>query len=107
MSHYYVFVRTDIPLADQICQVSHASVLAGKRFQLPNNCNLVLLQVKDKEALLKVSDKLNKLEIQHVIHHEPDDDMQETCLASQVVPQDQRRFFSNYPLWKSDLVSMK
>lgn len=58
--HFYVFVRQDISVADQVCQVAHACVEAGKRFGHPESTNLVLLSVKDKAALLEVAAKCER-----------------------------------------------
>lgn len=98
--HFYVFIRTDIPLADQMCQVAHAAALAGKWFQLPNNCNLVLLQVKDKPSLLAAADRLAETGIKFAVNLEPDDDMGETAIATQSIGAEQRKALSSYPLWR-------
>jgi len=98
--YYYVFVRKDLSHADAMCQVSHASALAGKSFALPEGCNLVLLQVADKQALLKVIDLLKLKNIKYEFHDEPDDNLGLTCVATEGIYHEKRRFLSNFPLWK-------
>lgn len=50
--YVYCFVRTDIPIADQIVQVGHACIEAGKRFQHPDNTHLVLLNMPNQDKLV-------------------------------------------------------
>ena len=98
--YFYVFVRQDIPLADQLCQVAHACLAAGKRFRHPNHTNLVLLSVPDLPALKEVEDRCVKHQVGYFINFEPDDDMQETSIATEPVAGERRRLFSQYRLWK-------
>lgn len=97
--YFYVVVRKDIPLPDQICQVAHASADAGRLFAIPADCNLVLLQVKNKEQLEKLALKLTEIELQHTVQDEPDDEMGHTALATCVVSEEQRRLFRKFRLW--------
>lgn len=52
--HVYVFVRRDLPLADQMVQVAHVCLEAGQAFCVPRHCPLVLLEVADEPALRRV-----------------------------------------------------
>lgn len=99
--YVYVVVRSDIPTEDVACQVAHACLEAGKQFAHPAHTNLVLLSVPNKAALLEVAEKLTRNRVDHFINTEPDDDMQETSLATGVVKGSTRRLFSSMPLWKS------
>lgn len=48
----YVFVRKDIPLADQLVQVGHVCLEAGSSFGPASGTPfMVLLEVKDSEHL--------------------------------------------------------
>lgn len=98
--YFYVFVRTDIPPADQMCQAIHAAATAGKWFKHANTTNLVCLGVPSLDELKKVEDKCSKHDIQFFTHFEPDDDLKECALATATVFDEKRRVFSGYPLWK-------
>lgn len=99
--YFYVIVRTDLTLADQICQVAHACVEAGKQFGIPEHCNLVLLSVPDRASLLAVAEKLERNRVDKFVNFEPDDDLRETALATCAVTGSTRRLFSSMPLWKA------
>lgn len=98
--YFYVFIRVDIPIQDQMCQVAHAAALAGKQYHIPNACNLVLCQVPDEAALNKIADTLAEKKIHFSEHHEPDDNMGFTCLATQAIEGEKRKPLMWYPLWK-------
>ncbi len=51
--YLYCFIRTDISTADQIVQVGHACIEAGKRFQYPENTHLILFEVKSQQKLVE------------------------------------------------------
>lgn len=96
--HYYVFVRRDIPIADQACQISHASALGGRDFGYPDGCNLVLLQVESREALLEVAKLLEENEIKFCLHDEPDDEIGPAAIATEMITE-KRRKLSRFKLW--------
>jgi len=50
--YIYIFVRQDIPLADQIVQTGHSCQESGAKFGCPENCHLVLLSCKNEHDLL-------------------------------------------------------
>ena len=54
----YIFVRTDISLAQQLVQASHAAILATNELKNPSLSSVVLIGVKDKNELYKVADRL-------------------------------------------------
>lgn len=95
----YVFVREDIPIADQIVQVGHACIDAGRDFKHPENTRMVLLSVVDERRLLKVQSLLDQNHINYRIYYEPDDDMRYTALATRTIRGHERDLFSKYKLW--------
>lgn len=99
-THWYCFVRTDIPLEDQACQIAHACAGAGKRFLIDDNCNLVLLGVKDQKQLLEAVAVATNNQIRKYLNHEPDDDMGYTAFATEAIEQYQRLCFRPYRIWK-------
>lgn len=97
--HYYVAVRTDIPIEDQVCQVAHAARLAGKRFKHKASTHLVLLQVDNLDALENLMTELSG-RVGFESHYEPDDDMGFTALATDTVEPESRKLFRKYRLWR-------
>lgn len=98
--HHYMFVRMDIPVANQMCRVIHAGVFVGQRFQIPRACNLVLIGVKDKDALFDVWDICAREGIRTASHVEPDDGMGLCAIGTEIVPEEKRKLFRGMPLWK-------
>ena len=97
--YFYIAIRTDLPLADQMCQVAHVATDAGRYFGVHEKCNLVLLQVKNREALFKLERMLTKNQIQHTMQVEHDDERKETALATGMVFGETRRLFRKYRIW--------
>lgn len=94
----YVFIRTDIPIADQLCQVGHVCLEAGKVFSPPNHTHIVVLAVKDESSLMKLSTRLEGEQIKFVNFYEPDDDMGITSIATEVL-YDRKEVFKRHRLW--------
>lgn len=97
--YFYLFVRKDLPVADQACQIAHAAAEAGKLFQIPDHCFLVLLHVENKSELLAVAERIAKHDIRLHMNVEPDDDMLETALCTEAITKAQRGFLRGYKLW--------
>jgi hypothetical protein len=96
-----VFVRTDIPLADQIVQVGHACFSAGLKCQISDEeVNLVLLSMDSEKQLLASLGALNAAGIKYVVFHEPDDEMGYTAACTEPLTGTYRREFHNYQLWR-------
>lgn len=104
--YIYTIIRKDIPLADQIVQTAHSAFNAGMAelkygasldYETPA---LVLLQVPNEEALLALHEKLKAKGIVHSTFHEPDDNMGWTSITTVSVEDDDRKIFSNLPLWR-------
>lgn len=51
----YCFIRTDIPIEDQIVQTAHACLESGKMFQHPDNTHIVLLSLKSESKLIETA----------------------------------------------------
>ncbi len=94
----YVFVRTDIPLADQIVQVGHACLEAGNKFG--KSGYLIVLQVRSQDRLLEALEHVEQHDIKSVLFYEPDDEMGYTAFCTQTVVGEQRKYFKKYKLWK-------
>jgi hypothetical protein len=99
-----VFVRQDIPLAQQIVQSNHATFELARRLPHPQNLNetpsCIVIGVPDKTALFRVIEKLRRHDIAHELFYEPDFDMGLSAVATVPLVQEQRRVLSNYRLWR-------
>ena len=106
----YVFVRTDITLAQQGVQAAHAAVEAGARFYEPAKhgvASLILLQLSDLRALGKAQDALAVAGIDFTTFHEPDQDqarapgtpMGLSALATRPMLAHEWEFFRRWRLW--------
>jgi hypothetical protein len=97
-------VRQDISLAQQIVQSNHATFEVARRTasNLTDIPSCIVIGVPDKNALLRVCEKLNKHNIQHHTFYEPDFNMGLSAVATVPLEQEQRRFLSNYRLWREE-----
>ena len=103
----YALVRTDIPLADQLVQVGHVCLEAGKRFSLPEQpCHLVLVTVASEEHLLQVVARIEMSGIRCALFYEPDDRMGYTAACTEAIQAQQRRLFRSFQLWSSKGVEL-
>lgn len=101
--YVYILVRTDIPLAQQMVQASHAALEAGFAFNAPHEpAHLVMLAVSDAASLLEASAHLDRYAIEHKLFFEPDDDMGHSALATRPVHGAERRLLRGYPLHRPE-----
>lgn len=101
--HIYSIIRKDIPLADQIVQTAHSAFHAGEQYGtgVPKAIpSLILLEVKNQEELIALSQKLDANEIGYNMFFEPDDDFGYTSLTTMPLNQHSRKLFSNLRLWR-------
>jgi hypothetical protein len=104
MLYNYVFVRKDIPIADQLVQVGHACLKAGYTFPCPTGEPfMVLLGLKDSQELEDTKEYLKAYEIEFVTFYEPDENMGETAICTTYVSSWQRKIFEEYELWTLDI----
>lgn len=80
--YVYVLVREDLPPAAQAVQACHAAMSAARLSPSMDQERLVLLQVKDRDHLLRCAEKLSSRGIDFSIFFEPDHDWGETALAT-------------------------
>jgi hypothetical protein len=99
-----VFVRQDIPLAQQLVQSNHATFEVARRLPASNldeTPSCIVIGVPDKTALFRVIEKLSKNDIAHHTFYEPDFNMGLSAVATAPLEQEQRRVLSNYKLWRT------
>lgn len=66
----YVFVREDLSQAQQVVQACHACLRRG--LDTPESTHLVLVGVKDEDALVSVAKTLQREGVWHRVFFEPD-----------------------------------
>lgn len=103
-----MLVRTDLPLAQQLCQAVHAAHEAGIRHGNPEVVSsVVVCAVPNERALLEARERLDHRGIQSYLFREDGDTItppteydQATALATEPLEHQRRKILSNYPLWK-------
>jgi len=87
-------------LADQIAQVGHACLEAGRRFeQPPTPTNLVVLAVASRSALEAALEAGRLAGVRTAAFIEPDRDLGLTAACSEPVAGQARRCFGRFALW--------
>ncbi len=99
-AYTYVFVRTDLPAADQIVQVGHACLEAGSKFDQPKApCHLVLFGISSEARLCEAAAWLEAAGIRSTAFFEPDDALGYTALCTEPVQGGTRRSLKRFKLW--------
>lgn len=107
-----MFIRTDIPLAQQIVQANHstlhAGLLAGQSgHSYEQTPSIVLLQISNEAKLLKAHTRITSTGITCVLFREPDFNLGYlpgfTSFATIPVAEELRAEFRQYRLWRSSL----
>ena len=96
----YIFIRQDIPIADQLVQACHSCAEAGKSFLPDPHTHMVLIGIKNQEQLLNITNILKDNNIRYEIFWEPDDNMHHTAICTEPIKGEQRKLFKKYKLWK-------
>jgi hypothetical protein len=100
LAYAYVLVRTDLLLAQQIVQVGHACVEAGRRFEWPAEpCNLVVLAVPSLGDLECAVHRIELEGVPTVVFRENDRGLEPTAACTAPVPRSLRRVFRRFSLW--------
>ena len=101
-----MFVRTDLPLCDQIVQVGHVCLEAGSGFAIPAGCRLVVLAAPNRASLLTCLDLCRERGIGCLPFIEPAavDDLAEepmglTAICTEPLTDAQRKHLRRFPLW--------
>ncbi|MNR71488.1 hypothetical protein D3C71_21140 [compost metagenome] len=101
-TYVYALIRRDIPLSQQLVQVGHAALEAGRHHYGQDDpiASFIVLEVPDREALMTAAGKLQKNGIEHTVFFEPDFGMGQSALASRPVSGKERHVFRRWPLWR-------
>lgn len=102
--HFYVLIRKDLPLPQQIVQSIHAAYEAAGKFDddTSQTHSTVLCQTTDENGLIKAANKLDFSGIRYHLFQEPDIGNQPTALCTEPITPDRRRIFSNWKLWREE-----
>lgn len=103
-----MFIRTDIPIAQQIVQSNHASLEAGLKAgqsnQYSQTSSIILIAIKNEYQLKKAYEQITAQGIPCEIFFEPDSHLGYppgyTSFATLPVTEDQRPAFRKYRLWQ-------
>jgi hypothetical protein len=88
-------------VADQIVQVGHACLEAGRQFEQPQApCRLVVLSVSSAQQLQAVVEQLELIGVRCAIFYEPDDNLGLTAACTEPITGIIRRAFRRFPLWQ-------
>ena len=102
--HFYVFVRKDLSLPQQIVQSIHAAYEAALHITENDGeiNSTVLCQAESEKQLLEISEYLDYRGIKHKTFVEPDIGHQHTSIATEPLTKKQRKYLSKFPLWKEE-----
>ena len=95
-----MFIRTDLPIEQQIVQAAHAALEAGRDLEKPKSIShLILLKVDSQDELIKISEDLTRLNIQYHMFYEPDYNRGYTSIATEPI-YDRNPYFFKHSLYK-------
>ena len=97
--YMYVFVRTDMSAAQQIVQAAHATYDAGQKFEKTKELHLILFGVKGQDELIRASERIGTLGVDHCMFYEPDYDTGYTAIATEPLYGADRHVMRRYDLY--------
>lgn len=98
---FYVLVRKDISQAQQMVQAVHAAAEAARQHYRPEQgiASAIVLEVADQAALHRAREQLARKGIQTELFFEPDFGIGDSALATEPLPDEQRKHLRGWPLW--------
>lgn len=85
-NYCYTWIRTDLPIEQQIVQAAHSALEAGREFQKPDAIShLILLEAESEHHLRKIGDELTELGIKYHTFFEPDHNRGYTSLTTEPI----------------------
>ena len=104
-THCFLFVRYDLPVAQQIIQTNHST--HDMAFTLPQSADpvtpsIVLIGVPNQKSLLRVIEKLRLNQIEFSAFDEPDHDLGISSVATVPLDAEQRAILKNYKPWNEE-----
>jgi len=99
--YVYAFIRRDISFAQQLVQVGHAALEAGRAHYFGDEiASFIVLEVPDLQGLEDAARHLTKQGIEHKMFFEPDFGMGHSAIATRPVRGKERQLFRSWPLWR-------
>jgi hypothetical protein len=100
-SYIYCFIRKDLPVVHQLIQLGHACHCAGRNREIGVIPNLVLFEVKDENALHRITFDLDEHRIDHSLFREPDMNYELTAICTEIIDSEEKRdFFRGFNLYR-------
>ena len=98
--YIYTFIRDDLPAAQKIVQLGHATYEAGQLFDKPTEtASLVLLHANDENDLISIASKLEEKGIEFVMFFEPDINSYTAICTRPIYSKNERSFFKRWDLY--------
>ena len=99
-NYIYVIVRSDIEKQNQIAQACHAAVLAGNKFNQPDEVpNIVILNSKNEDDLTLLCYELNEQGIEFESFYETEFPIGLNSICTEPISGNKRKIFKKYKLW--------
>lgn len=99
--YIYTFIRADLPQAQKIVQLGHATWEAGLVFEKPDiTSRLVLLHAHNENDLISIAEKISKKGIEFVMFFEPDISSYTAICTRPVYSKNERLFFKQWDLYR-------
>lgn len=98
----YVFVRQDLPIAEQLVHSCHAVYHMGRQFYSDDGIpSIIVIGVPHEKAMLRVREKLLKHRLYFYEWNDPDaPQLGIVALATPPLSQPERECLANYRLWQ-------
>lgn len=97
--YFFVFVRQDLTLPQQMVQSNHASHSIASQFPVDGVPNIVVIGVPNKAGLEEVIHILNWFQYPYCAFMEPDEGLGLTAVATVPLDGNQKMVFRDFKLW--------
>ena len=98
--YIYTFIRDDLPAAQKIVQLGHATWEAGLIFDKPDiTASLVLLHASSEDDLISIAQRLEEKGIEFVMFFEPDIAAYTAICTRPIYSKNDRSFFKRWDLY--------
>lgn len=99
--YFYIFVRQDVPLEQQIIQSNHATLEMSAMYEGNDISYIVLIGVPGESELHDVIHLLEDSAIQHAAFTDNDFDFKMAAVVTVPLEEDQRALLKSYHLWRN------
>ena len=101
-NYCYTFIRTDLPIEQQIVQAAHSALEAGRELGRPDQIShLILCEATSEEHLRGIAQELEDFGIKFHLFFEPDHARGYTSLTTEPITSNSvRKKFRRYELYR-------